>query len=256
MIIDSHCHIHDEKFAVDLDAVLKRAKEAGVTHMITIGCDIETTKKAQEFAVNFDNIYFSAGFHPHEAKHLNDEAFKELKDLAKHKKCVAIGECGLDFYYEHSNKEEQKSAFIKQISLARELDLPIVVHLRDAFDTCFAILSEHKDYLKRVVIHCFTGTLAEAKALEGLGCYISLSGILTFKKPGQLILVAQSLPLDKLLIETDCPYLAPHPYRGQRNEPGFIIYTLKALANARGENEELVKKQVASNTAHFFGLQV
>lgn len=254
MIIDSHCHLHDEKYALDLNEVLERAKNADVSHMISIGCDIETTEKAKALAEKIDNVYYSAGFHPHEAKFLSDEALKALKVLAQNPKCVAIGECGLDFYYEHSGKIEQISAFRKQIALARELNLPLVIHLRDAFDDFMAILSEHKDYAHRVLMHCFSGTLSEAKALESLGCFISLSGIITFKKPGELLLVAQAVAKDRLLIETDCPYLAPHPHRGERNEPAYIAYTLKAIAQARGEDEKAVEKQIAHNTMNFFGL--
>lgn len=254
MIIDSHCHLHDEKYTLDLNEVLARAKNAGVSHMISIGCDLETTRKAKALAETVDNIYYSAGFHPHEAKFLNDETLKELKILAQNPQCVAIGECGLDYYYEHSSKEDQVSAFKQQIALARELNLPLIIHLREAFEDFLALLNEHKDYAHRVLLHCFSGTLIQAKALEKLGCFISLSGIITFKKPGELLLVAQSVALDRLMIETDCPYLAPHPHRGERNEPSYISYTLAALAQARNEDETLVKKQIAHNTLNFFKL--
>lgn len=252
-MIDSHCHLHDEKYASDLTEVLKRAKDAGVTRFVTIGCDIETTKRAQALAKVLPNVFFSAGYHPHEARFLNDETLLELKKYAVDKKCVAIGETGLDFYYEHSSKEDQERAFRKQIELAKELSLPVVIHLRDAFIQCISILNEHKDYTNKMVIHCFSGTLSEAIALEKLGCYISLSGIVTFKKPGELLEVAKEIPLDKLLIETDCPYLAPHPHRGQRNEPAYLAYTLQAVAQARGEPLAHVSEKIALNTALFFG---
>lgn len=254
MTIDSHCHIHDEKFRLDLDAVLLRAKNANISHLITIGCDIDTTKAARLKAQQFDHIFFTAGFHPHEAKHALAASLYELATLAQDKKCVAIGECGLDYYYLHSTIEEQKRAFSAQLDLATHLNLPVVIHLRDAFDDCVAILKEHASILGRTVIHCFSGSLSEAKIFLSLGCFISLSGIITFKKPGDLLEVAKEAPLDKLLVETDCPYLAPHPHRGQRNEPAFINLTLNAIAEARGQEIDVVAQQIHENTMNFFNL--
>lgn len=254
MIIDSHCHLHDEKFDSDLKEVLERAQAVHITHMITIGCDIATTKRAQAVAERLPQVFFSAGFHPHEAKHLDDDAFAKLTTLAKHEKCVAIGECGLDYYYLHSSKDEQQQALVKQLDLASQLNLPVIIHLRDAFDDCVNLLKKHRDLTQPTVIHCFSGTLTEAKIFETLGCYISLSGIITFKKPGDLPAVAKTIALTKLLVETDCPYLAPHPFRGQRNEPAYIIHTLRAIADARGQDLESVKAQIHQNTWQFFGL--
>jgi TatD DNase family protein len=255
MIIDSHCHLHDEKFTDDLEPVLRRAHLANINHLITIGCDISTTKMASQLANRFDQIFFSAGFHPHEAKLLDENSIMELKVLAQHKKCVAIGECGLDYYYLHSSVEQQKYSFIKQIELAIELDLPLIIHLRDAFLDCINIL---KTLLpkKSGVIHCFSGTASQAQAFIDLGCYISLSGIITFKKPGELPLVAQSIPIEKLLVETDCPYLAPHPFRGQRNEPSYITHTLQAIADIRKEDVKLLSQQIYQNTLNFFSLPI
>lgn len=254
MMFDSHSHIHDEKFLDDLDEVLKRAHDAGVTHLVTVGCDIETTQKAQTAAKKAAHIYFSAGFHPHEAKFCTPENLSLIKELAKDPKCVAIGECGLDYYYEHSNKAEQESAFMRQILLAKELELPLIIHLRDAHDACVEILQKHLSPGQKLVIHCFSGSLEEALFFAHMGCMISLSGIITFKKPGSLLKVAQELPLDKLLIETDCPYLAPHPYRGKRNEPAYLSLTLKAVASARGQSEAEVAQQIYQNSLDFFGI--
>jgi len=256
MIIDSHCHIHDPKFDHDLPEVLERARLAGVTHMITVGCDVETSRQAQKRAQADPHVYFSAGFHPHDAKFSSDEQLLEIKKLASDPKCVAIGECGLDFYYEHSNQVDQETAFIKQIKLAEELNLPLIIHLRDAYDKCIEILQENKKIQQKFVIHCFSGTLEQAQEFSRMGGLISLSGILTFKKPGELLDVAQNLPLTSLLIETDAPYLAPHPHRGQRNEPSFVTLTLKAVALARGQDEEEVAAQIYRNTADFFNLAI
>ncbi len=254
MIIDSHCHIHDEKFNADREEVIKRATDAGITHLITIGCDILTTEKARVMAESFEHIYFSAGFHPHEAKFLSDENFDTLKALAQHEKCVAIGECGLDFYYYHSSADEQKAAFIRQIELAHELKKPLVIHLRDAFLPCVEIFENYLKDEQKVLIHCFSGTLEEAHIFADMGFYISLSGIVTFKKPGDLMRVAAEIPLEKLLIETDAPYLAPHPHRGQRNEPALISYTLDAVAQARGEDKAMVAAGIYKNSKEFFSL--
>ena len=253
MIIDSHCHLHDEKFLGDLEDVLLRAKEANISHMVSIGCDVETTLRAKELADKVSNIYFSAGFHPHDAKLLSEQSFDELTELAKDKKCVAIGECGLDYYYNHSNREEQQNAFIKQIGLAKELKLPLVIHLRDAHEDCIKILTKYLAKDQKVVIHCFSGTLDNALEFHQLGCFISLSGIITFKKPGDLLKVAQTIPLEKLMVETDSPYLSPHPHRGKRNEPGFILNTLRTVAEARGESIEMVEEKIHETTRQFFG---
>jgi TatD DNase family protein len=254
MIIDSHCHLHDEKFKNDLPLVLERAQNCGITQMITIGCDIKTTQEAYLLAKNNPPIYFTAGFHPHDAKHLNDHNLKTLKALAQEQKCVAIGECGLDYYYLHSSIKEQQQAFKWQITLALELDLPLVIHLRDAFTDCLDILQPVNELKNRVVIHCFSGTLKEAKIFGDLGYYISLSGIITFKKPGELIEVAKHIPLELLLVETDAPYLAPHPFRGKRNEPSLIIHTIEVIAQAKNQDISTIKQQLYKNTKNFFGI--
>lgn len=239
---------------MDLDEVLNRAKEANISHMVSIGCDIATTKKASLLAKKYPQIYFSAGFHPHDAKDLDDEAFIELKKLAQEQKCVAIGEIGLDYYYLHSSKEEQKQALIRQLNLAKELNLPVIIHLRDAFIDCHEILEAHAQKPLRVIIHCFSGTLKEAEYFVSLGCLISLSGIVTFKKPGELLEVAKNIPLENLVIETDCPYLSPHPFRGQRNEPALITHILKTVADARGEDIDQVAQVLWQNSLNFFSL--
>lgn len=254
MTIDSHCHLHDEKFSADLDEVIIRAEHAGVTHFISVGCDIKTTQAAASVAAAFPSVYFTAGFHPHDAKDLSEQAKIELRALALMPKCVAIGECGLDYFYLHSTIEEQKHAFIFQLKLARELSLPVVIHLRDAYDDCIEILKQHPQILSHTVIHCFSGTLEQAKIFTGMGCFISLSGIVTFKNPGELREVAKHIALEKLVIETDAPYLAPHPHRGKRNEPSLIVHTLNAVADARGVAPEDISQQLEHNTRAFFKL--
>lgn len=254
MIIDSHCHLHDEKYTSDRPEVLARAKHASISHLITIGCDLKTSQDAAQIAHHNPEVFFTAGYHPHDAKHMNDTNFMALKKLAQDKKCVAIGECGLDYYYLHSSIDEQKTAFTKQIELALELNLPLVIHLRDAFDDCVALFKQYQGLSGRVVIHCFSGTLVQAQIFVDMGFFISLSGIITFKKPGELLLVAEQIPLERLLVETDAPYLAPHPFRGQRNEPAYITHTIDTIAAARGQDKLAIMQQVYTNTSQFFGL--
>lgn len=255
MIIDSHCHIHDEKFNADREEVIQRAMDAGISHLVTIGCDILTTERARHMAELYPHIYFSAGFHPHEAKFLSDENFELLTTLANHPKCVAIGECGLDFYYYHSTEQDQRQALIQQIALAKDLKKPLIIHLRDAFLPCVEIFEEHLSEEQKVLIHCFSGTLEEAHIFADMGFYISLSGIVTFKKPGDLLKVAAEIPLERLIVETDSPYLAPHPHRGQRNEPALIRATLDAVVGVRSEGKEQAEAQIYSNTKEFFALE-
>ena len=256
MIIDSHCHLHDEKFLTDLDNVLLSAKESNITHFIDIGCDLETTQKACDLANKYSQIYFSAGFHPHEAKFLNTNSLEKLELLAKNKKCLAIGECGLDYYYNHSNQDEQKHAFIEQLKLAHKLNLPTIIHLRDAYEDCINILQTYRQNKQKIVIHCFSGTLEQAKFFASLGIYISLSGIITFKNPQELLQVAKEIALDKLIIETDAPYLSPHPFRGKRNEPSFITHTLDKIISVRSEYQEVITSQIYKNTLDLFGLVI
>lgn len=255
MIIDSHCHLHDEKFSSDLNEILNNARAAGITHFIDIGCDLVTSKDACKIANLHEDIYFSVGFHPHEAKFCTEQALEELKILANNKKCVAIGECGLDYYYNHSDIDSQKKAFINQIQIADSLNLPLIIHLRDAYDDCFEILNAHKNNKQKIVIHCFSGTLKQAQEFIDMNAYISLSGIVTFKNPQELLLVAQNIPLKNLIIETDAPYLSPHPFRGKRNEPSFITHTLEKIISVRNENKEEVVKQIYQNTLDLFSLK-
>lgn len=254
VIIDSHCHIHDPRLQDILDDVLIRAREANITHLVTIGCDIATTTAARAIASIKDNVFFSAGFHPHDAKDMTDDAFATLETLARDPKCVAIGECGLDYYYQHSSVDEQKRAFIKQMTLAQDLNKPLIIHLRDAFDDCVSLLKLHWNKGQKCVIHCFSGTLPEAQVFHDLGCHISISGIITFKKPGALPEVVKTLPLDSLMVETDCPYLTPHPFRGKTNEPSFIRYTLNAIAAYRSESPDVVEHALYNTTKNFFAI--
>lgn len=251
MFVDTHCHLHDPRFDEDRAEAINRAREAGVQAMIAIGCDLETTQKAQSLALIHEDIYFSAGFHPHEAKLAGTDVAALLKPFATHPRCVAIGECGLDYYYDHSPRDVQMAVFTQQANLAADLQKPLVVHVREAFDDCLTILDSISN-LKTVVIHCFTGSLSVAQQMIERGYYLSIPGIVTFKAPGQLLEVVAQMPLDRLLIETDSPYLAPLPYRGKRNEPAYVVKVAEKIAEARSIALEEAAAALTTNSKRVF----
>lgn len=235
MLVDSHCHLDFPEFAPELDAVVARAKAAGVGVCVIIGTTLTGFTRVRAIAEAFPNIYCSVGIHPHEAAKEPLADAEPLIERAKHAKVVGIGETGLDYYYEHSPKHAQIANFRTHIAAARETGLPLIVHTRDAEDDTVSILSEEmgKDAFTGL-IHCFTGTPRLAAAALDLGLSISVSGIATFKKSGGLRDTLRSVPLDRLLVETDAPYLAPMPHRGKRNEPAFAVNTARVLADLKG----------------------
>lgn len=252
MLIDTHCHL--DYYPNEQQAVIERAHAAGVSRFITIGCDIEKAKAARDIANKYDDVYFSAGIHPHDAALAPSDFIEQLKDIAAHPKCLAIGECGLDYYYDHSPKEIQRDIFLKQINLAGTLGKTLVIHVRDAFDECIDILSRQTQ-LPRIVIHCFTGNALQAKQFLGLGCWISISGIVTFKNPGELIHVVQEVPLERLLIETDSPYLSPVPHRGKRNEPAYVALVAQKIADERNTTLEEIAHATMENAKQAFSIR-
>lgn len=252
LLVDSHCHLDFPDFAEELDAVVARAGEAGIGLMLTIGTKLEKFAGVLAIAERFPNVYCTVGVHPHEAEHDWGYAAETLVDLAKHPKVVGIGETGLDYFYDHSPRDLQIKSFRAHIEAARQTGLPLIVHTRDADDDTIRVMEEEKragDY--SAVIHCFTGTQRLADASLAMGFYISLSGILTFKNAVDLRAVVQSVPTDRLLVETDSPYLAPIPHRGKRNEPAFTAHTAKFAA---GLKEEDFGRFSAATTDNFFSL--
>ncbi len=235
MLVDSHCHLDFPEFAPELDAVVARAQAAAVGVCVTIGTTLAKFPGVRAVAERFPNVYCSVGVHPHEAKlePLADAA--PLIERAQHPKVVGIGETGLDYYYEHSPREAQIANFRAHIAAARKLELPLIVHTRDAEDDTIRILREEMEQGGFTgLIHCFTGTKRLADAALDLGMLISASGIATFKKSDELRAVLRDVPLDRLLVETDAPFLAPMPYRGKRNEPAFVRHTAEMLAELKG----------------------
>lgn len=245
MWIDSHCHTtHPEAFA--------RARDAGVVGFVVVGCDRETSEAAIAVAHEHPDVFATVGLHPHEARHL-DRDWDALVALARDPAVVGVGEAGFDLYYEHSPAAVQTEAFRRQIALAHELDLPLVIHSRDAWDLTFAALEEHR-VPRRTVFHCFTGGVVEARRALALDCSLSYSGIVSFKAADDLRAAATITPPGRLLCETDSPYLAPVPMRGQPNEPAFVVHVGEALAAARRESVDDVARITAANARAMFSL--
>jgi TatD DNase family protein len=255
---DAHCHLQeqflgDEETTAKLTETLARAHDGGVDRVVVIGTDATTSAQALEIA-DVDSpveIYATVGLHPHDALH----DIGPVLDLARqgHPKLVGIGECGLDYYYEHSPRADQRRAFAAQIALAHELDLALVIHAREAFDDLFELLTS-EGVPERTVVHCFTGTTEDAQAALALGCDISVSGIVTFKSAEVLREAVRSVPLERLHVETDSPFLAPVPYRGKANEPAFVTVVGEFVAELRGESFVEVREATSANTARLFRL--
>ena len=236
-MIDSHCHLDSERFAEDQETVIERAFAAGIERMMTIGTgdgppDIEG---AVRIADRYEKIYATVGVHPHDASKYDDGVGKRLTELLKHPKVLALGEIGLDYYYEHSPRDVQQAAFAEQMRIAADARMPIVIHTRDAWDDTFAMIEKHwKPTGLGGIMHCFSGGAAEAQRSLDLGFHLSFSGIVTFPKSVDIQAAAYLCPEDRLLIETDAPFLAPAPHRGKRNEPAFVAHTAAKVAELRG----------------------
>lgn len=260
MYVDSHCHLDDSTFDADRDAVIERAHAAGVRYLLTIGgaAGPDHLHESLEIANRHDWMYAAAGIHPHEAAKASAHHFDELRRLAGHPKFVAIGEIGLDYYYDHSPRDVQKEILVRQLKLARELALPVIIHCRDAWADLREVVRTEwgsGDSATRTgILHCFTGTHEDALELINLGFLVSFAGNLTFKKADALRAVAREIPLDHLLTETDSPYLAPVPYRGKRNEPAYAREVTRQLAGLHGVDEAAMGEQAIRNFARFFRL--
>jgi len=255
-LIDSHCHLDEERFAPDRDAVVARALDAGVAVMITIGASggLAANREAVALAARYAPVYATVGIHPHEARLVTPDVLDEIRVLARSPRVVALGETGLDYYYDHSPRAAQQEAFRQFVGLARALDLPLVVHLRDAADDAVRLLREERAGEIGGVIHCFSGDRTLARACLDLGFDLSFSGILTFKDADELRAVARMVPADRFMVETDAPFLAPVPRRGRRNEPAYVAYTAGVLAQVRGEPLAAVAARACANTERRFRL--
>jgi TatD DNase family protein len=255
--IDSHCHIDGPEFDADRGEVIAGAHEAGVTAMLNVGTGDPQSgvfERAVELAEKHSQIYAAIGVHPHDAKLFDDAVEQRLMKLARQsKRVIAWGEIGLDYHYDHSPRDTQREVFRRQLRLARAENLPVVIHSREADDDTIAILTDElTDYPRAGVLHCFGGSLAMAQAAIELGFYISFAGNLTFKKAEDLRDIARLLPLERLLIETDCPYLTPVPFRGKRNEPARVVETGRCLAALHGKELEEIGQITSENFARLF----
>jgi TatD DNase family protein len=255
-LIDSHCHLDGPRFAADRDAVVARAAAAGVAAMITIGASdgLHANYEAVALAARYPSVFATVAIHPHDARLVTDTVLDEIAGLARAPKVVAIGETGLDYYYDHSPRAEQQSAFRGFIHLARQLRLPLSIHLRDAYPDAVMILREEQAQDIGGVIHCFSGDRADAHQLLDLNFDLSFSGIVTFKNADELRAVAKIVPADRFMVETDAPYLAPIPHRGTRNEPAYVVFTVAAIAAARQQPVDETAALARANTVRRFGL--
>lgn len=258
-MFDSHAHVASEEFEADRDDVYQRAKAVGLSGWIEVGTSVEDSKKAIAVAEKYEGVYASVGVHPNEIHNLNEAAWQKIESYLSHPKVKAVGEVGLDFF-RGGKLEEQLFVLRKFITLAQVKNLPVIFHVRDgadinAHDELLKLLASYSETERpRGVIHTYSGTLTQAKEYISLGMHLSFSGVITFKNTGELFEVAKIIPAEKMLIETDCPFLTPVPHRGKRNEPSYVAFVLQKLAEIRGESVEAISLQVLKNTRELFNL--
>jgi len=252
MLIDTHCHIQFKPLSDDVNAVIERAKKEGVNKLIVVGCDIESSKRAIDLAEKYDNIFAAIGLHPQDSKKLTDQMWTELCELAKHKKVVAIGETGLDYFKEYSPKDTQKEVFKRHIELALELDKPLIVHNRDADEDSLTILRELG--AKKVVFHCYSSDVTFARKVWMAGYMTSFTGNVTYPKAQNLRDVIEECPPSAMMVETDCPYLSPQKYRGGTNEPSYVVEVALQISRTKNMSFSEVAALTTKNAEEFFGI--
>ncbi|MBT2617081.1 MULTISPECIES: TatD family hydrolase [unclassified Bacillus (in: firmicutes)] len=254
MLFDTHVHVNAEQFNEDLEDVIGRAKEAGVDNMVVVGFDRPTIIRAMELIETYDFMYAAVGWHPVDAIDMTEDDLQWIEELSNHPKVVAIGEMGLDYHWDKSPKDVQMEVFRKQIRLAKKVGLPIIIHNREATADIVNILKEEEASRVGGIMHCFSGSAETALECINMNFYISLGGPVTFKNAKKPKEVAAAVPLDRLLIETDCPYLAPHPYRGKRNEPSYVKLVAEQIAEIKQLTIEEVSKATTENAKKLFGI--
>lgn len=253
-LFDSHCHLDDRKLAAELEQVLERAQKAGLVGMATIGCDLRSSLFALHLAEKYPQVTCAVGVHPSDSKELDEERFRELAELASEPGVRAVGEIGLDYYWDETPREVQRRWFVEQIHLAKDLHKPIVIHDREAHGDLFNIVRAEKAGEFGGIMHCFSGSWELAKEALRLNFYISVAGPVTYKNARQLPEVVKNCPLDRLLIETDSPYLTPEPYRGKTNEPANVYYVAEKVAALRGMDVAEIGEITTANARRFYGL--
>lgn len=253
MLIDTHCHLNDEKLLCNADRIVASLKDDGLESAICVGYDMPSSECAVTLAEKFEEIYAAVGVHPHDADTLDDEACQRILELAKHKKVVAIGEIGLDYYYDLSEREVQKSAFAKQIELANQAELPIALHVRDAYEDTRKILFDMKGYIKNgLLLHCFSGSSEYVKIFDKLDAYYAFGGAITFKNAKHNLESLAVVPKGRLLLETDCPYMTPVPFRGKTNEPKYVSLVAQKAAQVLGMSVEEIEEITTQNAKRLF----
>ncbi len=255
-LVDTHCHLDFPDFDRDRADVINRARESGIVRMINISSSLEGCRKTLELIKKFDFIYGAIGVHPHDASSVTDEILLSLKEMAGQKKVAAIGEVGLDYYRNLSPREKQKEVFLKFISFSGELELPLVIHSRDSLDEVLAILKSVPHSNLRGVVHCFSGDSRTLGEVLEMGLFVSFTCNLTFKNAGNLREIARNVPLERLLLETDAPFLAPQAFRGKRNEPAYIVHLAETLAQIKGVAKEKIAEITTRNANELFRLEI
>lgn len=252
-VFDTHCHLDDERFNEDREDAYRRMLENGVKRCVCVGSDLPSSQRCLDFAQTHEGVYAAVGVHPHEAKDAPSDYLSQIERMLRHPKAVALGEIGLDYYYDLSPRDTQKRVMAEQMELALQLNVPVIFHIRDAHGD-MADYFRSCDRLPSGVIHCFSGSPEMAKEYAKMGFYISFAGPLTFKKAPNLWEAAQAAPLDRLLVETDSPYLSPEPFRGRRNEPGHVVWVMKKMAALRELPEEEMARITWENACRFYRL--
>jgi len=253
MYFDTHAHYCDKRFNDDRDELLASTPEAGISLILNSGSSLRSSRFSLELADKYTFIYASVGVHPHDSKSMDDGTVSELKELLSHPKAVAVGEIGLDYHYDFSPRDVQKKRFREQLELARQLGKPVIIHEREALQDTLNIVRDYSDLVG--VFHCFSGSLETAKIILDLGWYLSFTGVITFKNARRALEVLENMPAERIMLETDCPYLAPDPMRGRRNSSLYLPYIAKKVAEVRGMTVDEVGVLTTENGKRFFGLE-
>ena len=250
---DTHAHLNDKRFKDDKDAVISELKSNSIDKVVTVGTDVESSRVCIDIANNYEGVYATVGLHPHNAKNFKDEDISAFEQMAKEKKVIAIGEIGLDYHYDFSPRDKQMYAFKKQMELAKKLNLPAIYHVREAFGD-FNPMVQRGEVANYAVMHCYGGSIESAKICLDAGMMISFTGVISFKNANKIRKVVEYVPLDRLMVETDCPYMAPVPFRGKRNEPKYVKEVAKAMAEIKGISLEELAHITYNNAVEFFKL--
>lgn len=253
MLFDTHAHFNDERYDEDRDELIGSLASVGITYVLNASCSIPAAHMSLELADKYPFIYASVGIHPHDSKTMTDRTVGELEELLEHPKAVAVGEIGLDYHYDFSPRDVQKARFREQLELARRVGKPVIIHMREATEETLGIVQDYKDLTG--VFHCFPGSWETAKIILDMGWYLSFTGVVTFKNAARALDVVAKMPLDRLMIETDCPYMAPEPHRGKRNSSLYLPFIAEKIAAVRGISYDELVAATTENGKRFFGIE-